>query len=83
MYDGGWRRVALDYGLIGYHMGTMNDYPEAQCVINDSHLGYAAYGACGIGENVGSLEYASLLALSHAYKAAASCRIPDINGVMH
>ncbi len=44
MYDGGWRRVALDYGLIGYHMGSMNDYPEAQCVINESHLGYAAYG---------------------------------------
>ncbi len=44
MYDGGWRRVALDYDLIGYHMGTMNDYPEAQCVINESHLGYAAYG---------------------------------------
>ncbi len=31
----------------------------------------------------GSLECASLLALSRAYKAAASCRTPDINEVMH
>jgi xanthine dehydrogenase YagR molybdenum-binding subunit len=46
--------VALNYDLIGYHLGTMNDYPPAQCLINESHLGYAAYGAYGIGENVGA-----------------------------
>jgi len=46
--------VALNYDLIGYHMGTMNDYPSAQCLINESHLGYAAYGAYGIGENIGA-----------------------------
>jgi CO/xanthine dehydrogenase Mo-binding subunit len=46
--------VALNYDLIGYHMGTMNDYPDVQCLINESHLGYAAYGAYGIGENVGA-----------------------------
>jgi CO/xanthine dehydrogenase Mo-binding subunit len=46
--------VALNYDLIGYHMGTMNDYPQAQCLINESHLGYAAYGSYGIGENIGA-----------------------------
>jgi CO/xanthine dehydrogenase Mo-binding subunit len=46
--------VALNYDLIGYHLGTMNDYPPAQCFINESHLGYAAYGSYGIGENVGA-----------------------------
>jgi xanthine dehydrogenase molybdenum-binding subunit len=46
--------VPLNYDLIGYHLGTMNDYPPAQCLINESHLGYAAYGAYGIGENVGA-----------------------------
>jgi CO/xanthine dehydrogenase Mo-binding subunit len=46
--------VALNYDLIGYHLGTMNDYPPAQCLINESHLGYAAYGSYGIGENVGA-----------------------------
>ena len=46
--------VALNYDLIGYHIGTMNDYPVTQCLINESHLGYAAYGACGIGENIGA-----------------------------
>jgi CO/xanthine dehydrogenase Mo-binding subunit len=35
-------------------MGTMNDYPTVQCLINESHLGYAAYGAYGIGENIGA-----------------------------
>jgi len=35
-------------------MGTMNDYPAARCLINESHLGYAAYGAYGIGENIGA-----------------------------
>ncbi len=46
--------VPLNYDLIGYHLGTMNDYPPAKCLINESHLGYAAYGAYGIGENVGA-----------------------------
>jgi len=32
----------------------MNDYPPAQCLITESHLGYAAYGASGIGENIGA-----------------------------
>ena len=31
----------------------MNDYPGVQCLINESHLGYAAFGAYGIGENPG------------------------------
>jgi CO/xanthine dehydrogenase Mo-binding subunit len=35
-------------------MRTMNDYPSADCLINESHLGYAAYGAYGIGENIGA-----------------------------
>ncbi|MBN2320247.1 MAG: xanthine dehydrogenase family protein molybdopterin-binding subunit [Acidobacteria bacterium] len=46
--------VALNYDLIGYHIGTMNDYPVVQGLINESHLGYAAYGAYGIGENIGA-----------------------------
>jgi len=46
--------VALNYDLIGYHIGTMNDYPDVQCLINESHLGYAAYGSYGIGENIGA-----------------------------
>jgi xanthine dehydrogenase molybdenum-binding subunit len=46
--------VALNYDLIEYHIGTMNDYPPVQCLIVESHLGYAAYGASGIGENIGA-----------------------------
>jgi CO/xanthine dehydrogenase Mo-binding subunit len=46
--------VALNYDLIGYHIGTMSDYPDVKCLINESHLGYAAYGVCGIGENIGA-----------------------------
>jgi len=46
--------VALNYDLIGYHIGAMNDYPPAQCLIVESGLGYAAYGASGIGENIGA-----------------------------
>jgi xanthine dehydrogenase YagR molybdenum-binding subunit len=46
--------VALNHDLIGYHIGTMNDYPPVQCILNESHLGYSSYGACGIGENVGA-----------------------------
>jgi xanthine dehydrogenase molybdenum-binding subunit len=46
--------VALNYDLINYHIGTMNDYPPATCLINESHLGYAAFGAYGIAENIGA-----------------------------
>jgi CO/xanthine dehydrogenase Mo-binding subunit len=46
--------VALNFDLINYHIGTMNDYPPSQCFINESHLGYAAFGAYGVGENVGA-----------------------------
>ena len=46
--------VGLNYNHIGYHLGTMNDYPPVQCILNESHLGYSSYGSCGIGENVGA-----------------------------
>jgi CO/xanthine dehydrogenase Mo-binding subunit len=46
--------VALNYDLINYHIGTMNDYPPSKCLINESHLGYAAFGAYGIAENIGA-----------------------------
>ena len=46
--------VALNFDLINYHIGTMNDYPVSTCLLNESHLGYAAFGAYGIGENVGA-----------------------------
>jgi CO/xanthine dehydrogenase Mo-binding subunit len=46
--------VALNFDLINYHIGTMNDYPPSTCLINESHLGYAAFGAYGIGENSGA-----------------------------
>jgi CO/xanthine dehydrogenase Mo-binding subunit len=46
--------VALNNNHIGYHIGTMNDYPPASCILNESHLGYSAYGAYGVGENVGA-----------------------------
>ena len=46
--------VALNNDLIGYHLGTMNDYPPAGCILNESHLGYSSYGACGIGEDIGA-----------------------------
>jgi len=46
--------VVLNNDLIGYHIGTMNDYPPAACFLNESHLGYSSYGACGIGEDVGA-----------------------------
>jgi CO/xanthine dehydrogenase Mo-binding subunit len=42
--------VGLNFDNIGYHIGTMNDYPEVKCIINESHLGYSSFGACGIGE---------------------------------
>ena len=59
--------VALNYDLIGYHMGTMNDYPPVDCLINESHLGYAAYGAYGLGENSGAAM--SGITLSAIYNA--------------
>jgi CO/xanthine dehydrogenase Mo-binding subunit len=46
--------VALNQDLINYHIGTMNDYPASTCLINESHLGYAAFGAYGIGETTGA-----------------------------
>jgi CO/xanthine dehydrogenase Mo-binding subunit len=46
--------VALNYDHINYHIGTMNDFAPAHCLINESHLGYSAYGAFGMGENVGA-----------------------------
>jgi CO/xanthine dehydrogenase Mo-binding subunit len=46
--------VGLNFDNIGYHIGTMNDYPDVQCIINESHLGYSSYGACGVGEDVGA-----------------------------
>ncbi len=46
--------VGLNYNHIGYLLGTMNDYPVIQCILNESHQGYSSYGSCGIGENVGA-----------------------------
>jgi CO/xanthine dehydrogenase Mo-binding subunit len=46
--------VGLNFDNINYHIGTMNDYPEVKCIINESHLGYSSYGACGIGEDSGA-----------------------------
>ena len=46
--------AGLNYDHIGYGLGTMNDYPPIQCILNESRQGYSAYGACGIGENVGA-----------------------------
>jgi CO/xanthine dehydrogenase Mo-binding subunit len=46
--------VGLNFDNIGYRIGTMNDYPDVQCIINESHLGYSSYGACGVGEDTGA-----------------------------
>jgi CO/xanthine dehydrogenase Mo-binding subunit len=46
--------VALNYDMIDYRIGTMNDFPPSTCLINESHLGYAAFGAYGIAENIGA-----------------------------
>jgi CO/xanthine dehydrogenase Mo-binding subunit len=46
--------VALNFDMINYRIGTMNDYPPSTCLINESHLGYAAFGAYGVGENIGA-----------------------------
>lgn len=43
--------VGLNFDNINYHIGTMNDYPPVNCIINESHLGYSTYGACGVGED--------------------------------
>ena len=44
--------VALNSDMLNYRIGTMNDYPPSTCLINESHLGYAAFGAYGIAENI-------------------------------
>ena len=46
--------VGLNFDNLGYHIGTMNDYPAVDCIINESHLGYSSYGACGVGEDSGA-----------------------------
>jgi len=46
--------VGLNFDHIHYHLGTMNDYPVVDCILHESHLGYAPYGAYGIGENIGA-----------------------------
>jgi len=46
--------VGLNFDNIGYHIGTMNDYPDIECILNESHMGYSSYGACGIGEATGA-----------------------------
>jgi CO/xanthine dehydrogenase Mo-binding subunit len=47
--------VGLNFDNINYHIGTMNDYPTVTCIINESHLGYSSYGACGVGEDSAAL----------------------------
>ena len=32
----------------------MNDYPPSTCLINESHLGYAAFGASGLAKILGA-----------------------------
>lgn len=59
--------VGLNLDHINYHIGTMNDYPVVQCILNESHLGYAPYGAYGIGENIGAA--LSAIATSAVYNA--------------
>lgn len=46
--------VGLNFDNINYHIGTMNDFPEVNCILNESHLGYSSYGACGVGEDTGA-----------------------------
>jgi CO/xanthine dehydrogenase Mo-binding subunit len=46
--------VGLNLDHINYHIGTMNDYPVVECLLNESHLGYGTYGSNGIGENIGA-----------------------------
>jgi CO/xanthine dehydrogenase Mo-binding subunit len=66
--------VALNYDPINYHIGTMNDYPSPSCLINESHLGYAAFGAYGIAENIGASM--SGITVSAIYNATGKW-IPD------
>ncbi|MEJ2111005.1 MAG: molybdopterin-dependent oxidoreductase, partial [Acidobacteriota bacterium] len=46
--------VGLNFDHINYHLGTMNDYPNVQCILVETHLGYGPYGSFGIGENIGA-----------------------------
>ena len=46
--------VGLNFDHINYHIGTMNDYPAARCLLVETHLGYGPYGSFGIGENIGA-----------------------------
>ena len=46
--------VGLNFDHINYHLGTMNDYPTVYCHLAETHLGYGACGAFGIGENIGA-----------------------------
>jgi xanthine dehydrogenase molybdenum-binding subunit len=46
--------VALNHDMLNYRIGTMNDFSPSTCLINESHLGYAAFGTYGIGENIGA-----------------------------
>ncbi len=46
--------VGLNFDHINYHLGTMNDYPVVECLLDESHTGYGTYGAFGIGENIGA-----------------------------
>ena len=46
--------VGLNLDHINYHLGTMNDYPVVECILNESHLGYGPYGSNGIGEDIGA-----------------------------
>lgn len=62
--------VGLNFDNIGYHIGTMNDYPVVKCLLNESHLGYSTYGACGIGEDTG----ASLSGITAGAIFNATCR---------
>jgi len=46
--------VGLNFDHVNYHLGTMNDYPAAGCLLAETHLGYGPYGSFGIGENIGA-----------------------------
>ena len=59
--------VGLNKDLLNYHLGTMNDFPASTCLVNESHLGYAAFGAYWIGETTGAAM--SGITLSAVYNA--------------
>ncbi len=46
--------VKLNDDLIQYPIALMNDIGPIDCHIVETGLGYGAYGACGIGENIGT-----------------------------